>query len=590
MPLIQRYLENPESMVEKESIYPLGLQRNPFPNLMLLKRSLTFSLFISLIPTGTYKNLGYVDPNMYIGYGINLEWLVNYVGYEYHATRIPLIAFIGVLIKLPTFLFGFLFKFICLSIFSISWFFTCRNFKIHNTKVHLGAFILLMSPLSISSSSWTFPNSFAVILAVTILPIVTKPIYNRKDPYLLGLMLANVGIMNVLFAVLSAVFLIPLFLGKSFSGKILTLIRIIIGGSFTWVGFEIIWKFFLKLPGSISKPQFDATFSVKGWSDEYWKPINYIFSNKPLAANFLSFLFVAIVLSSVLHFRNPSMMRFSNINSLYYSNTIFGLVIFILYFGKAYIGFSELWYFYIVIFSYFAFLIQILVSSDKFINSIVPQFLAGITIASYLKIQFHIFPNSGPIITVITTIVFFFLLQHILNFIELQKIGIPTIKQATLVIAILVSWSLLFLNPTLSYSYSGAGNSNNSKYLEDQISLIDYLESLSLEPGKVALYAGPDPSGIIGGLESTLTFHLIRLDGRNATSPQINLSKWENEHRTRLENIVILLDSKVQGARNAASVVNLEINGFCELGKHTLPNFDKQVVVLFRSAACTNEN
>ena len=552
----------------------------------IIGTALFFSLLATLIPTGMYKNLGYVDPNMYVGYGVNSSWLVNYVGYEYHATRLPLIFLISLLLQFPPVLFGFLFKFTCLSMISLTWFCTCQNFNIRKSNSYLGAFVLLLSPLAISSSSWTFPNSFAMLLGIAVIPVITKAEYRRKDFYFLGFVLTNVAIMNVLFAALIAVFIAPIFYRQKVAFSTMSIFRLLFGSLMTWMAFELIWKLVLDFPGSIYRPQFDATFGINTWSDEYWKPVSYIIANKPLAINLISFLSIAVIVNTSIYTLISKEKRPTNLTVLHLSNILFVFTIIFLYFFKAYIGFSELWYFYIVFFSYFVSLIMIFLSSNKLINDVLPKTLAISTCLIYLKFQLEFNPNSKSTIILVTFLLAFFIMQQVIDSTTKFRNGLISFKLVLIFVGTVLSWTILFFNPMLKNAYSSSDINANTKYLKNQIWLLENVASLGATAKSVALYTGPDASGILGGLESTLSFHMIRLDGRKGGSPEINLDNWVSSRGEKPESIIVLLDRNIQSSSTNKGYLDLEIPGYCSVSDRWLPEFDKKITVLAKRENC----
>jgi hypothetical protein len=170
--------------------------------------------------------------------------------------------------------------------------------------------------------------------------------------------------------------------------------------------------------------------------------------------------------------------------------------------------------------------------------------------------------------------------------IKKYPVGKVLIRLALLFVATVVSWNMLFFNPTLQNSYSWSENQANTRYLKNQIWLVNNLGSLGLTAKKVALYAGPDPSGVLGGLESTLSFHLVRLDGRKGVSPAINLDNWVQSRGEKPDSIIVLLDRNIQSNSANDGFLSVKVPGYCSTSDRLLPEFNKKFTVLKKEGNC----
>ena len=550
---------------------------------------ISFALLVAAIPTGTYKNLGYVDPNMYVGYGRNLEWFIENVTYEYHATRLPLILVLKVLLSFSSGLFGFLFKFFCFSVVSVSWYYLCKNFKLSLGKTFLGALILLMSPLVVSASSWTFTNSFAIIISCLLLPIATKENLRVFGLLGLGVVLTNVAILNVLFSILCLIFIIPFLLCKGFWRLTSKFLWIGAGSLAMWVIFEFLWKYVLGFPGSIWKEQLAAVFSGTGrWAQDYWKPLTYVLGNSSSAINFVSFLVIGFLLNTLLflfHRKHGGEIKSS---VMYVPAALLTITLFILYTFKIYIGFTEVWYFYIFLLCQIVFLLNLLLSSNIIISRVVPEFILFVTIILYLVIQVNYSTRVSSEAFFLLAVVLFVASHRIVKTLKLHTESISSRYIPTIAFLSIFGWALLFSNPTWSSSYISDDNQRNSEFLREQLSVMSYVARISDSNKGIALWTGNDPTGVLGGLESTLSFHKIRLDLLGPARNEINIKDWSENRGFPPNKIIVLVDVDVYEKEKISGVDPLKVSDYCISDVKFLQSGKRKVFLLDRVSSKTS--
>jgi len=547
-----------------------------------LRTSILVAILVSLIPTGTYKNLGYVDPNMYLGYGANLTWLVSNVGFEYHATRLPLIFLIKVLLLFPPELFGYLFKLTCLSIVSISWFLLCRNLRITFNKSLLGSLLILMSPLCISASSWTFPNSFSAIICCLILPVVTKERMNHKDLFLIGLLITNIAILNVLFAFLMCIVITVFLFENSVSASGKTVFGISIGIFVMWVVYESIWSLILGFPQSIWFEQYKAVASIDRWKNEYWQPISAFLNDKNSLLNFLSFIALGIVASSFLLFGARGRIVKDHYLRAPITVLILSATILVLYFAKSFIGFTEFFYYYVVFLIHILVLTSFLSSHIRTLNTLLPALMLFCTFLFYLRLQVDYNPTYASFSLVSASILIFIGSHLAIKYLKVKS-NRSLFNSSALIAIYVFGSSLLFLNPSFVSAYLSNDNSRNTNFLKAQIEVMGYVEKFNFRNEGAALWTGTDTTNILGGLESTLGYHLIRLDGLAPSSDRIDVTNWEKSRGRKPESVLVLLrtDDFERVSQSEESI--LDVVGYCIAEEKSLASANA-IALLFKSS------
>jgi hypothetical protein len=544
---------------------------------------ISFAFVVAVIPTGTYKNLGYVDPNMYVGYGKNLEWFIENVTYEYHATRLPLILVLKVLLSFSSGLFGFLFKFLCFSVVSVSWYYLCKNFKLSLGKTFLGALILLMSPLVVSASSWTFTNSFAIIISCLLLPIATKGNLRVFGLLGLGVVLTNVAILNVLFSILCFIFIIPLLLCKGFWRFTSKLLWIGAGSLSMWVIFELLWKYVLGYPGAIWKEQLNAISSGTGrWAQDYWKPLKSVLGDYSSGINLVTFLVFGFLLNTLLFLFHRKHEREMNSSALYGPTALLTITVLVLYAFKIYIGFTEIWYFYIFLLCQIVFLLNLLLSSNIIISRVVPEFILFVTIIYYLEIQVSHSARLNSEALFLLVIALFVAAHRVVEGLKQPAGSFSSRYLLAIPFLSIFGWALLFSNPTWSSSYISDDNQRNSEFLREQLSVMNYVARISDSDKGIALWTGNDPTGVLGGLESTLSFHKIRLDLLGPARNEININDWSEDRGFPPNKIIVLVDADVYEKEKISGVDHLKVPDYCVTDVKFLQSGKRKVFLLDR--------
>lgn len=528
------------------------------------------------------KNLGYVDPNMYVGYGLNLNWLVTNVGYEYHATRLPLIFLIHILGEMPSWIFGYLFKFVSILLVTFSWVPTAKNLNLSTKQTNIGLAVLLSSPLVVSAGAWTFANSFAMLISLTLFPLITKKETRFKDLFLIGIILTNVLLMNILFGLLSFIIVLSHQFTR-FSGLeqvIKQFSNIFLGIVFSALLYDYIWLEILNFSGSIWFAQWTAVTSVDDWSESYWRPISELVVDKHSLTLFLSFIGVGLVGNSLLYFWGIKEKQISIIRSVWISGLIYSAIILSMYFTKLYVGFSEYWYYYAIFPLFFQSLILLLAHPHILLNSKTPIIilLCSAIIFVYLQIYFGAFRLSYLLLCLFLLI--FLLVNLLINMINRNLFKFNNLKVVIPGIVLCGSFLGLYVNPTFANTYLSNDNKRGIEILIEQKFLMDTISREVKDRSGIAFWGGRDQTGVIGSLESLLSFHLIRLDVKEIQSKQIDTSKWEKKNSKKPDTILVILDNKdyIENLRKGDDI--LSVCGYNLVSKVNLPNEVRSLNIL----------
>jgi hypothetical protein len=143
-------------------------------------------------------------------------------------------------------------------------------------------------------------------------------------------------------------------------------------------------------------------------------------------------------------------------------------------------------------------------------------------------------------------------------------------------------WALLFSNPTWSSSYISDDNLRNSEFLREQLSVMNYVAGISDSDKGIALWTGNDPTGVLGGLESTLSFHKIRLDLLGPARNEININDWSEDRGFPPNKIIVLVDADVYEKEKISGVDHLKVPDYCVSDVKFLQSGKRKVFLLDR--------
>ena len=118
-----------------------------------------------------------------------------------------------------------------------------------------------------------------------------------------------------------------------------------------------------------------------------------------------------------------------------------------------------------------------------------------------------------------------------------------TITFGNLLLACVIALS--FVSPLSSgfflNSYSNAGNIASKVFSKDQFALTNYIKRLDSTPHDVATWiTKDDPSGYIGSLQSTISFHLLRLEGIEPDTVEPDTNRWRKDYGKLPSSIIVI--------------------------------------------------
>ena len=444
--------------------------------------ALGIALLITLIPTARAHNSGYVDPNLYIGYATNLKWLVESGGFEYHATRLPFIGLISLIITFSSQNFGLIYKFLSICSLAFICLKACERLQIPKKLASLATTLICLSPLVTSASSWTMPNAFAGMFSCLLIPFVLKEKFRNVESVVIGFLLATSFLLNAfgssLLIILIAVvnWLRKISLRDFFHTNLLIGIGIMIAGFV----YQLIWTFAIGLPDSLWKPHFNVIFD-NDLLVSNWAPIA-----SPTAQGVTSYIIIGLILVTLfLICRNQ---KLTNLLVPIVALIVTYVFSWITYLMKINFSFNAFWYYYI-----------------------------------YLPLFILVPLITLKVVLIITS-----------PFSKQQKSSILRLLPATLLlVGVSSSFGLQIKNPSLMTAYKSLSNNTSSQLLEDEITLSKFLKALPSNRNLVATWYEPDTSGYRGSLLSSASFHLLRFEGVGESQSILDFEEYFQRTKVR---------------------------------------------------------
>ena len=341
-------------------------------------------------------------------------------------------------------------------------------------------------------------------------------------------------------------------------------------------------------PGSIWKEQLAAVFSgTDRWAQDYWRPLTYVLENKSSAVNFVSFLLIGLLLNTLLFLFHRKNVKEMLSSVLYVPSALLTITVLVLYTFKIYIGFTEAWYFYIFLLCQILFLLNLFLSNNVIISGVVPELILFVTIILYLEIQVNYSTRVNSEALFLLPIVMFVAAHRVVKCLKWKTGSFSSKYISAIPILSVFAWALLFSNPTWSSSYISDDNQRNSEFLREQLSVMSYVTKIGDSDKGIALWTGNDPTGVLGGLESTLSFHKIRLDLLGPASNEINVNDWSENRGYPPNKIIVLVDIDVYEKERILGVDRLEVSNYCISDVRLLQSGKRKVFLLTRESTKT---
>jgi len=485
-----------------------------FPNVLIV--ALAIGIPIAL-PTGLARNVGYVDPNLYIGYALNHSWLMSAGGYEYHATRLPFIWIIETLLQFSRYIeFGLLFKAITLVSLGLILNKLGSHLEINNLAKWSLVTSILISPIAISISSWTIPNGWAAIFCLLMIVNSFNNEHQLKDRIFGGMLFATCLLMNVygaiisLFACLTIKFIIRDTAAKS---KIKNLKDYFLFSIASMAVYELIWRYIWHGKTSMWMEHLKLFLNRDEVSVTYWGPV-LNFSEQGVWTLFI--LGLAVPMYNLLSKR----IALTKIQIACYSGSLaLTLLSIIAYLVKINIAYTQYFYlyFYLPIFVLTTFAAISQIKSRQLLYT-----------GMFLSINFLIILITAFAgINWLTTTNIIFLATFILIFTIATKKNAAKVQNQVSLTSTFLGMILLFLIPPFMSGYSSEQNERNELLIQDQRKVFEEISLLPSNFGKVATWYEPDEIGYRGAILSSIGFHLLRLEGGGENQPFPSVSGWK---------------------------------------------------------------
>lgn len=437
--------------------------------------ALGISLLITIIPTAIAHNTGYVDPNLYIGYATNLKWLVASGGFEYHATRLPFIGLINLIITLSTQYFGLIYKFLLIYVVALLCLKSAEILQISRKLAILVTILICLSPIVISASSWTMPNAFAAIFSCILILFALKERTNIAASLAIGVLLTTSFLLNAFGSSLVIILIAVVdWMRKSSIRQYLTYcFWMMLGVLIAAVSYQFIWSIVIGLSGSFWKPHFNVIFD-RDLLVSNWVPIS-----SPTSQGVTPYLILGAIL--IILFLVCRSQKIMSLQAPTTALIVVYLFTWLTYFMKINFSFNAFWYYY--------------------------PYLPILILATLLTLK---------VATIIMS-----------KYITKQESHLSQLVLASLlVIAISTTFGLQLKNPSLITAYNSSSNDTSIKLLEDEIAMSGFLKALPNKRHWVSTWYEPDSTGYRGSLISSSSFHLLRFEGAGENQTTLDFEEY----------------------------------------------------------------
>jgi hypothetical protein len=526
-------------------------------------------VFSVLFPVARASNIGYVDPNMYIGYSLAQEWLMESSGYEYHATRFPFIYVLKLSSIFGPDLFAIAFRAVLMLLIFLA---ACGLIKLVELDAKSKLVLILfigMSPIATAASSMTLANGFAAILtllAISVLFVKSDISYWRI--YLSGSIatlavltnawIGSLGFLGIAFWILTEK-------NKKFE-KLLNLSMSILVSAGT---LELLWKLKYGLESSIWSPHIDLLSGGKtsgGFGE--WKSLFELWKNGIFPWTFISLTAIGVVFPSLVIIYKRQNLVAKRLALLILFLTIASLLSHFMGFNPQ---FASAWYFFGNFPSYALAVILLY----RIIEG------SSINIVSFVFAMFLVFvllKHQGAPVQILT------MLAVAPIFFDSRGQDRKLTKKTPGIIAFMIActFSIVFFasakNSFFGNSYNYSGNTKSMELYKDQLFYMKELQTYTSQRHKVAVWnSAEDTTGYLGALISTSAFHLLRLEGKAAATKVPDPQMWLKRHNILPEYILIITSQK--NASFLTESKNLELNGYKEISSKSFPSSLKLITM-----------
>jgi hypothetical protein len=486
-------------------------------------------VFLVLFPTALGKNTGYVDPNLYIGYALDHKWLTSF-GFEYHATRIPFIELISVLISVFGYgYFGLSFKVVLILLLIYALNKLRKVLEMNGFAFFVLSFIICSSPMVVSIVSWTIPNGFASLLCLLLIIRALDQKDNFVDCTITGFLITTCLLMNFYGGFLAAIayFVISISYSKIDTFHYFSKFIKVFGAMlFSGMIYELVWHFIYGIDGSLWIPHFKILLNNDELSENYWGPVL-----NPLEQSVFTFAILGVLIPVYFLKFRKSELTVTQLKALVGSLSL-SLISILLYIFKLNISYTQYFYqyFYLPIF-----ILTLFVVFSRANSNLIFDVLMFLTLYCVFLILIKI--TSGTILNVLSILMFylvFFLLSHML-----YKKKFKTNINPIFIFVHLASLTL-FLNVPFMQGYVTTDNNLSQSLLKDEIQVFSNINELGSDLKPSATWYEPDEAGYRGAIISSLGFHITRLEGRDKNNLYPDVTDWYMRKATIPENLVTI--------------------------------------------------
>lgn len=482
------------------------------------------------LPTGLARNIGYVDPNLYIGYALNHSWLMSAGGYEYHATRLPFIWIIETLLVFSKYIeFGLLFKAEALIVLGFILNKLGHRLKMNSLSKWMLITSILVSPIVISISSWTIPNGWAAMFCLMLIVKSFNNEYKIGHQVLEGILFATCLLMNVYGALISmfTILVIKFVIRENKANSLLKeLKRNFLFSVAALALYELIWRYIWGGKTSLWMEHVKLFINRDEVSLNYWGPI-LNFSQQGV----WTLLLLGLAVPTYNLFSKRILL--TNIQKGCYSGSLsLTIVSIIAYFVKVNIAYTQFFYLYfylpIFVLTLFAVFSQLKSSQELYAGLFLSINMFILLVSSFAGINWLDSKN----ILLLTGLMF------ILTTVNSEKSF--RIQTPFNLSAALLGMILLFLVPPFMSGYSSESNELNELLVQDQRKVFEEISKVPSDFGKVGTWYEPDEIGYRGAIISSLSFHLLRLEGTGENQAIPTIESWQNRRGTNPDYLIAI--------------------------------------------------
>jgi len=552
--------------------------------------------FILLLihPVALASNVGYIDPNYYIGYAENYKWLIDTGGFNYPATRLLLILVVKFCLLFGS-KFGLAYKYILDIYLGLCWNLICNKFRMSKRSFFYGLAILELIPIEASITSWTMPDGFASIfgLGIIVWAFVTKN--NWISFFIFGFLSTSILISNAfigfIYLLLSGMIII---LRNSRRDTILIGCKVLFAFLSWALLYELFWKIFfpharlmsignnktLNFHSGLWQAQLSSSVGIS--KNSFYKS----FSELSRVGTNLNLFWCLLILGGLLPLLSLcfSVVRRRHLNMSYhsveFSLLFFSCLIFFTYQVGLNPGFSFFWYYYSNMPIFFLATLLILKSLDSS-TSYKGSLIFMLAFLGYVdNIRLNVFILNVSSNNLVKLMLLGTCVYGVLHIVFREKYLVALI----LVFTFSGGLHLIDKIPQFTSGLNSSGNFRNILFLKDEIFVQNRIATIPTKFNSVStwVHENGSNSGWLGSIQSSIWYNQFRLE--NLGQPVFPADPKLMRNRTSIPRYLIALENPY----TPRALQKFLQCGFENLNKYELPSHHGYILILREVASKSN--